>query len=418
VRPHNWIRHLAQRGHRVTLLTVCTSDGDHQALEGLHEYCDRILPVNLPAWRSVINCLLALPSRKPLQAVYSWDPVLADNLFQLATNTIGSSSYDIVHLEHLRGSQYGVNLISRPADKKSPLPIVWDSVDSISLLFRQAMVRSKSFLSRELTRFELGRTERYEGWLVGQFDRVLVTSENDKQSLLSLRNQVDRESRIDVLPNGVDLAYFTPGKFEDREEQTIVLSGKMSYHANISMVVGFMEEIMPLVWEVQPDVQVWIVGKDPPQRLQAYDQNRNVQVTGTVDDLRPYLKRATISASPLNYGAGIQNKVLEAMACATPVIASKQAVSALDVQIGEEIVVAEEPHDFAGKLIEFLGNPEKRERIGRSGRRFVEENHDWARTTARLEDVYTQSLNQREASEVRVAHNSPQTGSLIGIKKG
>jgi glycosyltransferase involved in cell wall biosynthesis len=402
----------------VTLLTVCTSDGDHQALEGLHEYCDRILPVDLPAWRSIYNCLLALPSGKPLQMVYSWDPGLADNLYQLATNSNGSKAYDIVHLEHLRGARYGVDLISRSANRKPPLPIVWDSVDSISLLFRQAMVHSKSFLSRELTRFELGRTERYEGWLVGQFDRVLVTSEKDKQALLSLRSQVDRESQVDVLPNGVDLAYFMPGEFEDRAEQSVVLSGKMSYHANISMVVGYMEDIMPLVWEVQPDVEVWIVGKDPPQRIQDYAQHRNVQVTGTVDDIRPYLKKATISASPTNYGVGIQNKVLEAMACATPVIASKQAISALDVQMGVEIMVAEEPLDFAEKLIELLGEPEKRERIGRAGRRYVEKNHDWARAAAQLEDVYTQTLNQREVSEARVAPNSPQTGSLIGIKKG
>jgi len=92
---------------------------------------------------------------------------------------------------------------------------------------------------------------------------------------------------------------------------------------------------MPLVWEKRPDVKVWIVGKDPSPRLLAYAQNPNIQVTGTVDDMRPYLKKATLSAAPISYGVGIQNKVLEAMACAAPVIASQQAVSALGVEAGK-----------------------------------------------------------------------------------
>jgi glycosyltransferase involved in cell wall biosynthesis len=399
VRPYNWIRYLAQLGHRITLLTVCASDGDRLSLEDLDNYCDRILPVNLPTWRSYFNCLAALPSKEPLQAVYSWEPTLAENLYNFALKDDGAEHYDIVHVEHMRGARYGVDLLSRFASRSTRLPIVWDSVDSISLLFRQALVHRSSFLSRELTRIELGRTEPYEGWLVDQFDRVLVTTENDKQALLSLRAQAGSEDLIEVLPNGVDLGYFSPPIKRTRDEQTVILSGKMSYHANISMVMGFMEDIMPYVWERKPDVQVWIVGKDPPPKLKAYAQHQNVQVTGTVDDIRPYLRRATLSASPIKYGVGIQNKVLEAMACATPVILSSQASSALEVQNGNEVVIADDPLDFAGKLVMLLDEPERRERMGEAGRRFVEMNHDWSGIAARLEEIYTQTIDQQPRYE-------------------
>jgi glycosyltransferase involved in cell wall biosynthesis len=375
---------------------VCASDEDRLALDVIEDYCERIKQVNLPNWQSLINCIKALPSREPLQAVYSWDSNLADDLYQLATSTNGAGTYDVIHIEHLRGARYGVDLISRSGLDKSPLPIVWDSVDSISLLFRQAMIHSKSFLSREITRFELGRTEHYEGWLVGEFDRVLVTSKNDREALLSLSQTGVDESQVVVLPNGVDLEYFTPGDNDDRESKAIVLSGKMSYHANESMVLGFMDEIMPQVWSRHPDAEVWIVGKDPPPKIQSYAQNSKVTVTGTVADIRPYLKKATISASPINYGVGIQNKVLEAMACATPVIASKQAVSALSVEEGEEIIIADGPIEFADKLNSLLDDPNKREIIGKAGREFVEENHDWKRGAARLEDFYIEAINQRE----------------------
>ncbi|MFC1923244.1 glycosyltransferase [Chloroflexota bacterium] len=201
-----------------------------------------------------------------------------------------------------------------------------------------------------------------------------------------------------MLPNGVDLGYFTPDEGINRKNRDIVLSGKMSYHANITMVMEFMQDIMPHVWEKNADVQVWIVGKDPPQSLQVLANNPNIHVTGTVDDIRPYLQMATLSASPISYGAGIQNKVLEAMACATPVIATPQAVSALKVEAGKEILVAEDAHTFAEKVIALLEEPERREEIGKAGRKFVEQNHDWAVVAARLADVYSQAIDQRSTA--------------------
>jgi glycosyltransferase involved in cell wall biosynthesis len=290
-------------------------------------------------------------------------------------------------------------------------------VDSISLLFRQTMVQSKSFLSRGLTRFELSRTERYEGWLVDQFDRVLVTSEDDKLALLSLRTREGKIPGVEVLPNGVDLGYFSPAENGERDDQTVVLSGKMSYHANISMVVGFIEDIMPLVWEKRPGVKVWLVGKDPSPRVLAYAQYPNIQVTGKVDDMRPYLTKATLSAAPISYGVGIQNKVLEAMACATPVIASQQAVSALGVEAGKDIVVADNSLDFANKVISLLDEREQRESVGRAGRQFVERNHDWAVLAARLEEVYTQSLNQQSTRNIRGDFEKLYPGKFMGIMK-
>lgn len=408
VRPYNWIRHLARRGHQITLLTVCTSDKDRLELGLINEYCAHIKQVNLPTWQSMINCLKALPTSEPLQAVYSWDPGLADELYQLASSSNGAGTFDVIHIEHLRGARYGVDLISRGGLEKAPLPIIWDSVDSISLLFRQAMVKSKSFLSREITRFELGRTEKYESRLVGEFQRIMVTSENDRQALLSLRPPEVDESQVVVLPNGVDLGYFTPGEHADREDKTIVLSGKMSYHANESMVVGFMEEIMPLVWSRHPDAKVWIAGKDPPPKIQSFGQNAQVTVTGTVADIRPYLRRATISASPVNYGAGIQNKVLEAMACATPVIAYKQAVSALEVKEGKEILLADGPIEFAEKLNLYLDDPGKLGMMGKAGRKYVEEKHDWASGAARLEEFYTEAIRQRSPSINREIEFHPE----------
>ena len=405
VRPYNLIRYLSQLGHRITLLTIWTDEDEYEAIKQLELFCEKVKAINLPTWRSFYNCLLALPTKQPLQSVYCWDESLADEILELSSPIDSPGTVDIVHVEHLRGARYGVNLKSRISDRRSSLPVIWDSVDSISFLFRQAMAQSKSMLSRMITRFDLSRTEHYEGWLLNKFDQVLVTSENDKRALLSLNQANGDDPGISVLPNGVDLDYFSPQLREERDPQKIVLSGKMSYHANITMSLDFIQKIMPRVWEMHPAVEVWIVGKDPPPNLLALNHNPNVKVTGTVADIRPYLQKAALSASPISYGAGIQNKVLEAMACGTPVVASQQAISALDVNPGEELLVANDPGTFAEKVISLLDDPERRKEIGIAGRRFVEKNHDWTVVASQLSDVYRYAIENSGADKNNIGVN-------------
>lgn len=392
VRPYNLIRHLSERGHTITLLTLWTSETEREDLDKLQGICSEVRSVHLPRARSLVNCLAALPTRAPLQSVYCWQPELAAELFDLAQPAGGKPAYDILHIEHLRGSRYGLYLKSMPANGRRRLPVVWDSVDSISLLFKQAAVQSKSWFSRWLTRLEYHRTARYERWLAGQFDRVLITSEQDKHALLNGQAGQTGSASVSVLPNGVDLDYFRPDDDARRDPATLVISGKMSYHANVTMTYHFVQEIMPLVWKRRPDVKVTIVGKDPPHEILALGRNPAVQVTGTVKDIRPYLRKAALSVVPMLYGAGIQNKVLEAMACGTPVISTPQAISALSAQPGRDVLIADGSQRFAQVVLETLDDPATQRRVGAAGRRYVEAKHNWDQIAGQLEEIYDQCI--------------------------
>jgi glycosyltransferase involved in cell wall biosynthesis len=137
-----------------------------------------------------------------------------------------------------------------------------------------------------------------------------------------------------------------------------------------------------------PDVKVWIVGKDPSQAIRERGNQPGIEVTGEVPSIERYLKRASLAAAPVLYGVGIQNKVLEAMACATPVIASSQAVSALGARPGRELLVADRPEEFARAAIELLRSPAQREELGRAGRNYVERHHSWSKVAGTLEEIY------------------------------
>jgi sugar transferase (PEP-CTERM/EpsH1 system associated) len=392
IRPYNFIRILTSRGHRITLAVLWSNLDERAGIGDLAQCCKAIIDFQMPAWKSLLNSAIALPTGQPLQAWYSWDRKIARAINTLVADPAGQYQFDVIHIEHLRGVKYGLYLQAMQGKRitaglRKP-SFVWDSVDCISYLFRQSAAYSKTFIHRLITQFDLRRTETYERELLGRFPKILITSNQDKQAYLAL-DQSDRHAeRLKVVPNGVDVDYFQPNGSLQRETATVVLSGKMSYHANITMAIYLMEQIMPIVWAQKPDTKVWIVGKDPAKEVRDFAGNPNVTVTGTVPDIRPYLQRATAAVVPMVYGAGIQNKVLESMACGTPVVATPKAIAAIPAAPNREILVAEKPDEFARKVIYLLENPAAAASIGKAGREFILQNYHWDRIADVLEEVY------------------------------
>jgi glycosyltransferase involved in cell wall biosynthesis len=298
---------------------------------------------------------------------------------ELIRQTQTRSKFDVVHIEHLRGAELGYAV--------NGAPTVFDSVDSITLLFEQVRQAGPTWRSRLLAGLDLARTRHYEGQLLARFARVLVTSPRDKAALANLSDRSIDDKRLVVLPNGVDLDYFAPMALP-REPATIIFSGKMSYHANIAAALDLATRIMPLVWVELPQAKLIIAGKDPAPELLDLANDARVTVTGTVPDLRPYLAKAAVAVSPIRYGVGIQNKVLEALAMTTPVVSTPQAVSALQVTPGQELLVGESPEAIAQAVLALLQDDALRQRLGQAGRHYVETYHDWRVAAEKLEQLY------------------------------
>jgi sugar transferase (PEP-CTERM/EpsH1 system associated) len=384
VRPYNLIKYLSRRGHLVTVLSLQSTEQEGRDADELRRCCHRVETVKLTRQQSLLNCFKALPTMTPLQAAYCHSPAMQS----LTRQVLEEEQFDIIHVEHLRGAHFGTAVAG--------VPKVYDSVDCISLLFEKALHAAPSLASRLIAWLDLGRTRRYEGRLISQYDKVLVTSPQDKEALLKLggrSHKQDREEKIAVLPNGVDLEYFAFAN-GNRVPETLVFSGKMSYHANVAAVSHLAQEVMPLIWARRPGVKLEIVGNNPPQAICALAKDDRVRVTGFVPDLRPYLARATVSVSPMQYSVGIQNKVLEAMATGTPVVASRQACSALTVQDGTHLLVADDSATFAERVLRLLDDVALRQEIAINGRNYVEERHDWRTIAHNLEHIYTEVMER------------------------
>ncbi len=379
VRPYNWIKHLAAHGHEITLLNLVAGPDDESALPEMKAICAQVRVAHLPRWRPAWNCLRAVPSRAPLQLVYSQLPAME----RLIRQAITESQFDVAHIEHLRAACFATALRG--------LPLIYDAVDSISLLFKRTLQTSPRWTSRLLARLDLKRTQAFEGQVLQRFRRVLVTSPEDANTFRQLAGPKADLARLKILPNGVDLNYFSPND-QLREPNVLLFSGKMSYHANVATALYLHQEILPLIWQKRPEVQLWIVGNDPIGPIRSLAADSRITVTGFVPDLRPYLRQATISVSPLRYSVGIQNKVLEAMACGLPVVTTPQGCKALSTDIGHHLLAADTPAAFARQVLTLLDSPQMRNSLADAGRRYVETHHNWYKHASRLAEIYQEAV--------------------------
>jgi glycosyltransferase involved in cell wall biosynthesis len=156
-----------------------------------------------------------------------------------------------------------------------------------------------------------------------------------------------------TLPNGVDLDYFHQVE-SSPEPETVLFTGKMSYHANEAAALQLAQRVMPLVWARCPEAKLVIAGKDPSEVVRQLGKDPRVRVTGFVDDLRPFFWSATVVVAPLVYGVGIQNKVLEAMACGRPVVASRAACEGIAAPPGKALLVGGDPGEMAAQTVALL----------------------------------------------------------------
>jgi glycosyltransferase involved in cell wall biosynthesis len=299
---------------------------------------------------------------------------------------IRSRDYDLVHVEHIRALQY-VPTGPRP-------PVVFDAVDCVSRLFSMAAPEQRATL-RWLFRAEAGRLARLESQALDSVDRVLVASQRDADAL----RERNPRGRITVLTNPVDLERFTPG--DARRSQTVVMTGKMSFHANAVAAAWFAKGVWPFVRAQHGDARLVIAGAQPPRSLRRLAAG-DISVTGYVDDLAQTIRSAAVAVAPLRYAAGVQNKVLEAMACATPVVATPAAVGDLAVRHLRDIVIAERPDELAAYVRRLLSDHVLARDIGIAGRCYVEQHHSTSALVDRLEGEYRATLHRDVIPQERV----------------
>ena len=341
------------------LLTFAQNEEDMGYKEELEKIFTHVHFVYLPKWKSAVKCLAGIWDRRPLQVLYFQSKELQLQLDKL----LEKHNYAAVHVQHLRMSPY---LAARKDVRR-----ILDLPDAFSLYWERRKMVKRGLLTTLFENMEQRRVLKYEG-ILKEYDLSLVCSAED----LDYLEKTHHSGNLRLLPNGVDLETFASRGHDYAHNKTILFTGNMDYAPNVDAVIYFTETILPLVKAKLPEVTFIIAGQRPVPRVAAL-AGEHIIVTGFVKDLAATYNSASVVVAPLRFGAGTQNKVLEAMAMGVPVVCSNIGFGGLGITSGEGAVMQTEPTEFANSVIQLLESEEMRRRVGQEGIRVVKTKFDW-----------------------------------------
>lgn len=382
VRSYGFITQLAKR-HSIEVLALCSNMQEMSDVQALQQEGIAATAIYEPHIVRYMRSFRALASQQPLQVAFDASP----RLRTVIGNHLLRGHFDLLHVELIRTLDAVPTIL--------PVPVVWDAVDCISQLYEYGGQVGINWMQRIFGTCEAGRVRAYEHAQLHRFRHVLVTAERDRQALLAIAQESKATmheqlpAEITVLPHGIDQDYFQPYDGE-RQAETLIFSGKMSFHANIAGVCTLVRCILPLIWQKRPLVRLVIAGNDPPAMVRHFAKDPRIEVTGYLADLRPAIAQAQIAVCSLPYAVGIQNKVLEAMALGTPVIASTPVAAGLQAKVGRDLLVADEPANFAAAVLGLLEDQTRWYSLATHGVAYIRAYHHWDIIIEQLTTIYTQ----------------------------
>jgi sugar transferase (PEP-CTERM/EpsH1 system associated) len=356
--------------HELHLLTFAQTEDDFAYEEELRKVFTSIQLISLPKWRSMLNCIGGVSDDIPFQVHYFKSAAMTKALEAL----LSQQHFDVVHVQHLRMAQY---LENRP-----DIPRILDLPDAFSLYWKRKQATTQNPVLRFFERLEQKRVYRYER-ILERYQLNLVCSKEDKAYL----QQEHGLMPIELLPNGVDTSVFYPRAHDYGHYHTLLFTGNMDYGPNIDAVCYFVQDILPLIRNQFPDIRFIIAGQRPVARVSAL-ANDFISVTGFIPDLSVQYDEASVVVAPLRFGAGTQNKVLEAMAMGVPVVCSHIGFEGLDIRSGEGAVMQTTPESFAQSVVDLLSSETLRREVGEQGIKVIQARFSWDKIALQLQDYF------------------------------
>ncbi len=377
----NLISELSKR-HEVFLLAIIQHKSDRRWVAELRKVCQEVETVRLTSVRSVFQCLLALPRKIPFQVAYFQSNEVRIRLMEMLQRI----KPDILHTHLIRMADYTADIDS--------VPKILDMTDAVSLYLSRFKQALKNPLLKALVGMELNRISKYEQ-TIARFDRGLVCSEADK---LFLEKRVP-SANVSLLYNGVDLTNLTPDATVTQVPFRIVFTGNMDYYPNADAASYFVKEIFPIIKLKYSTAEFYIVGQNPPRRVRALE-SKDVIVTGFVDDIRREYLKSAVAVSPVRFGAGTLNKVLEPLALGVPVVTTSIGIEGLHMTNSKEILIADSAVDFAAAVCAVLGDPLYGIRMADAAKEKIRNRLSWTQIAMDLERIYREVTTQRRTGKV------------------
>jgi polysaccharide biosynthesis protein PslH len=378
IRPFNMIKHFSAQ-HEVTVASLARSADEAKEAQGIAPHCAAFTMGEVRNPIQMMRMLARLPTTTPSSMGFFYSPALARQIRTL----LSAQRFDLIFVHCSSVAQYVAHVRG--------IPKILDFVDMDSQKWLE-YANYKPFPLSFGYRLEGKKLEREEKRLAQVFNMCTATTRAEWQTL----QDYGVKTPTDWFPNGVDSQYFAPSP-ESYDSDTISFVGRMDYYPNQQCMFDFCANTLPLIKQRRPDAKLLIVGADPSPAVKQLGGIPGVTVTGSVPDVRPYVRKSAVMVAPLNIARGTQNKILESMAMGVPVVTSAAAAGGVDAAAEEHFLVAASPQDYAANIIRLMNDSAERRRLAAAGRQRMLTHHNWSESMKRLDVIVERCVSQSSA---------------------
>ncbi|HEV8396072.1 MAG TPA: glycosyltransferase family 4 protein [Vicinamibacterales bacterium] len=388
------------RRHDVTVVTTHGPADDPEGLRRRLPHCVRVVSIPFVAPRAG-----TLPFARALAG--SWCTRYPVDLWKWRTRAVrdevrslmASGAVDLCVADFL------VSLPNVPGPRRVPLVLFEHNVEHV--IWQRVAGLERRPLHRAVLEIEAWKVRRAERRGCSAADLVIAVSADDRERLHGLAPR----SRCVAIPTGVDTTYFQPAGAPEAHNR-LVFTGSMDWYPNEDAMLYFAEAILPRIRAEVPDVTLSVVGRNPSPRLREAAVRAGIVVTGTVDDVRPFIDEAALYIVPLRAGGGTRLKIFEALAMGKAVVSTRVGAEGLSLTPGRDVAIADQPDAFAATVATLLRDPARRRALGRAGRQLVQRRYSWEQISSEFEHHCQAAARiRRETSGTSLALAREQSSS-------
>lgn len=411
VRAYYVLRHLAERGHEVTLVSFVRDDDSEDHIEHLRSFCRAVHTV--PMRRSRIKDVRYLTRSLLTGESFIIARDTDQGMHRLVARLLAEEQVDIIHADQLWMAQYAIwgDGVKR----------VLDAHNAVCLIPQRLAEQESNPLKRWVLERERRALARYEGDICRRFDHVVAVTEEDREILAGLHSPQSTKrsgkgrgscaptsssslsalrdlrgetvtvgNHFTVIPICVDPAEKQPVRPSPIARRVLIL-GTMFYPPNVEGALWFAREVFPLVLRDVVDAKLTIIGKNPPPSVRHLGESlgSNVEITGYVEDPTPYLEETAAFLVPLHAGGGMRVKILDAWCWGIPIVSTTVGAEGIDVYDGENILIGDDAAAFARAVVRVMKDPDLAQRLRDHGREWVGERYNWRTVYHKWDEVYT-----------------------------
>jgi len=391
------LKHLS-RNHQITLLSFCDDTLKRQDLAEIEKLCHDVQTIPLRRTEVYSNLMLGGFADTPFQVLYHRSRAFQRKLSEL----LAHNTFDLLHVFMLRIAPY--------VAEYTGCPKLLELIDSMELNMERRASLERG-IKRMLFREEARRLAQYECRLAEQFDRAVVVSDVDAR-VIKARN-------LRVSPLGIDFQQFYPRPVKNGENHLVVFTGNMQYFPNENAALYFANEVFPRIQRKVAGARFWVVGGGPSAKLRLLeDRNKAVRIVGFVNSMCEYINRASVSVCPMLAGSGMQFKILEALACGVPVVATSVAKG--DIRISEEegLLIADDPVTFADKVAGIIESGQRQKDAALRAREILKRQYSWRQCNAVIDQIYAELSGRKNRSNHEKSTHHRNHGSGWQLPRG